>query len=101
MVSYVKEAKHLYHHLPVGLREFLGSQYLAGLNEENKVDMVQIYLLDKEQITFLDSKDAAIKAYRPTTDRTSSPFDIYKERGSKHESMTRPNSQARVNASRH
>lgn len=70
MVSYVTMSKrlgictHLYHHCPVGLREFLGSESEAGLNDENKIDMVQIYLHDKEQITFLGFKEAVIKAYR-------------------------------------
>lgn len=50
---------------------------IAGLDDESKIDMVQLYLNRIEVFPFPKAKEAVIKAYR--RNRRASPFDSYTE----------------------
>lgn len=74
IAQYVAEAEGLYERCPSDLRTYLGNQFIAGLADENKTDMVQIYLTGKTTITFPEAKEAVIKAYSRIG--RASPFDV-------------------------
>jgi hypothetical protein len=73
IAQYVNEAQTLYLQCPGHLREIFGNQFVAGIADENKLDMVQLYLASESKITFPAAKAAVVRAYsrigRP------SPFD--------------------------
>lgn len=74
IAEYVAEAEGLYRKCPDPLKAFMGNQFVAGLTDESKLDMVQLYLANEREITFPLAKAAVVKAYsrigRP------SPFDV-------------------------
>ena len=78
IAQYVAEAEDLYRKCPEPLRDFMGSQFMAGLADEGKLDMVQLYLLNDPKITFSNAKAAVIKAYSRIG--RASPFDVHKNR---------------------
>ena len=41
----------------------MGNQFVAGIADEGKLDMVQLYLSNEKAITFPLAKAAVIKAY--------------------------------------
>lgn len=77
IAQYVTEAKELYERCSSDLRTYLENQFIADLTNENKIDMMQVYLTDKTNITFSKAKKAVIKVYS-RIERVSS-FDILKE----------------------
>jgi hypothetical protein len=77
IAQYVAEAEGLYEKCPADLRTYLGNQFIAGLADENKIDMVQVYLAEKTTITFPEVKEAVIKAYSRIG--RASPFDIMED----------------------
>lgn len=44
IAQYVAEAEDLYRKCPESLKEFIGSQFVAGIADEAKLDMFQLYL---------------------------------------------------------
>ena len=73
ITQYVQEAEDLYRKCPDALKAYMGNQFVAGIADDGKLDMVQLYLAQEKEITFPLAKAAVIKAYsrigRP------SPFD--------------------------
>lgn len=73
ITQYVQEAEDLYRKCPDALKAYMGNQFVAGIAEDGKLDMVQLYLAQEREITFPLAKAAVVKAYsrigRP------SPFD--------------------------
>lgn len=53
--------------MPSALRSFvdvLGHQFIAGLDDKRKVDLVQVYLgAGKSTVTYAEAKQAVSKAY--------------------------------------
>lgn len=72
--QYVKDADKLYRKCPEKFREMFGSQFIAGLAEDSKLDMVQLYLSTETKLTFQIAKAAVIKAYSRIG--RASPFDL-------------------------
>ena len=64
----------MYHKCPENLREYLGNQFVAGISDDAKLDMVQLYLANEKDITFLVAKAAVIRAYSRIG--RASPFDV-------------------------
>lgn len=77
IVAYAEEAEKLYKACSVKLEPFLPNQFIAGLDDESKIDMVQLYLNDKSPIIFSDAKDAIIKFHK-RIGRASS-FDTFED----------------------
>lgn len=63
LIQYVDEAERLCIQCSGALPRFLRRRFVAGLDDEAKADMVQLYLNGKETITS-EAKDAVIKANR-------------------------------------
>lgn len=52
----------------------LGHQFIAGLDDKRKVDLVQLYLVaNKSTVSYIDARKAVEKAYRRFAE--PSPFD--------------------------
>ena len=77
IVTYVDEAEKLYKACPANLMAFLPHQFVAGLDNESKINIVQLYLNGKEPITFPEAKKAVVKSYQQIGQ--PSPFDAYDE----------------------
>ena len=71
--KYVNEAEELYQLVPSNLKDYLGQLFVAGLSDDSKIDMVQLYLSTETQITFPAAKAAVIRAYSRIG--RESPFD--------------------------
>lgn len=93
IVTYVDKAEKLYKACPTNLISFLLHQFVARLNDESKIDIVQLYLNGKEPITFSEAKEAVVKSYRQI--RWPSSFDAYDEPANPVQPTA---SQTRVNA---
>ena len=74
IAEYVSEAEDLYWKCPEPLKKFMGNQFVAGLADEGKLDMVQLYLANEMELTFPLAKAAVIKAYSRIG--RASPFDV-------------------------
>lgn len=85
IAQYVAETEDLYRKCPKPLKDFMGSQFVAGLADDSKLDMIQLYLSNDPKITFPNAKAAVIKAYSRI--ERASPFDVLEDRsaGSKAE----------------
>ena len=83
IAQYVAEAEDLYRKCPEPLRDFMGSQFVAGLADESKLDMVQLYLSNDPKITFPNAKAAVIRAYSRIG--RASPFDVQEDRSASSE----------------
>ena len=81
IAQYVNEAQTLYLQCPGNLQEMFSNQFVAGIADENKLDMVQLYLSSEPKITFPAAKAAVVRVYsrigRP------SPFDEKDEHSKK------------------
>ena len=73
IAQYVAEAEELYFSCPEKLKEYMGSQFVAGIADEAKLDMVQLYLQNEEVITFPLAKAAVVRAFSRIG--RASPFD--------------------------
>ncbi|KAF6238733.1 hypothetical protein HO173_003239 [Letharia columbiana] len=74
IAQYVAEAEHLYRKCPEPLKDYMGNQFVAGIADDSKLDMVQLYLASETKITFPLAKAAVIKAYSRIG--RASPFDV-------------------------
>lgn len=63
IAQYVTDAQSLYTQCPEELRALFGNQFIAGIADEGKLDMVQLYLSHETKVTFPIAKAAVIKAY--------------------------------------
>lgn len=73
-VEYTREGDRLNAKCPEKFRDVLGHQYLAGLDDKRKVDLVQVYLgANKSTVNYADARQAAEKAYQRFEE--PSPFD--------------------------
>lgn len=90
IAQYVIKAKDLYERCSSNLRTYLENQFIVELTNENKINMMQIYLTDKMIITFSEAKKTVIKVYSKI-ERASS-FDVLKKVKS-----TSMNTQTKVN----
>lgn len=75
IVTYIDKAKKLYKACSANLMSFLPHQFIAGLDNKFKINMVQLYLNGKEPIIFSEAKKAVVKSYRQIG--RPSPFDAY------------------------
>ena len=75
IVTYVDKAEKLYKAYPANLMAFLPYQFVAGLDNKSKINMVQLYLNGKKPITFPKTKEAVMKSYQQI--RQPSLFDTY------------------------
>ena len=73
IAQYVAEAEDLYRKCPDALKAYMGNQFVAGIADDAKLDMVQLYLSQENEITFPLAKAAVVKAY--TRIGRASPFD--------------------------
>ena len=65
IVEYTREGDHLNAECPEKFRDVLGHQFIAGLDDKGKVDLVQVYLgADKTTVTYAEAKQAVGKAYQ-------------------------------------
>ena len=65
IVEYTREGDHLNAECPEKFRDVLGHQFIAGLDDKGKVDLVQVYLgADKTTVTYAEVKQAVGKAYQ-------------------------------------
>ena len=92
ITKYLEEAEELHLNCPANLKPYLAYLFIAGLRDEAKIDMAQLYLGGKQDFTFPQAKEAVVKAY--TRIGRASPFDSEKERKSKLNEV----SQVEVNA---
>lgn len=58
---YVEEAQKMYKACSANLQPLLPNQFIAGLDNKSKIDIVHLYLNGKNPITFHEAKDAVIK----------------------------------------
>ena len=77
IAQHVSEVEDLYRKCPEPLKALMGSQFVAGIADDSKVDMVQLYLAHETIITFPVAKAAVVKAYRRIG--RASPFDTGKD----------------------
>ena len=64
IVDYTREGDQLNAKCPEKFRDVLGHQFIAGLDDKGKVDLVQVYLgADKSTVTYTEAKQAVSKAY--------------------------------------
>lgn len=77
IVDYVEETKRLHAKCPIDLKNYLEHQFVTGLTDDRKIDLVQMYLGDTDKISFPEAKVAVIKAYRRIG--RPSPFDKYED----------------------
>lgn len=74
IVEYTREGDQLNAECPENFRDVLGHQFLAGLDDKGKVDLVQVYLgAKKSGVCYVDARQAVEKAYQRF--REPSPFD--------------------------
>lgn len=64
IVDYTREGDQLHAKCPEKFQDVLGHQFIAGLDNKGKVDLVQVYLrADKSTVTYTEAKQAVSKAY--------------------------------------
>lgn len=64
IVDYTREEDQLHAKWPEKVRDVLGHQFTAGLDDTGKLDLVQVYLgADKNTVTYTEAKQAVSKAY--------------------------------------
>ena len=64
IVDYIREEDQLNSKCPKKFQDVLGYQFIAGLDDKKKVNLVQVYLgADKSTITYTEAKQAVSKAY--------------------------------------
>ena len=74
IVEYTKERDKLNAEYPEKFRDVLSHQFIAGLDDRGKVDLVQVYLgANKSTVSYEEAKSAVEKAYQRFGE--PSPFD--------------------------
>ncbi|MCJ1343817.1 hypothetical protein MMC31_002014 [Peltigera leucophlebia] len=74
IVEYTREGDKLNAECPEKFRDVLGHQFIAGLDDKGKVDLVQVYLgANKSTVSYADAKQAVERAYQRFGE--PSPFD--------------------------
>ena len=74
IVEYTREGDKLNAECPEKFRDVLGYQFIAGLDDKRKVDLVQVYLgVQKSAVSYMDARQAVEKAYQRFGE--PSPFD--------------------------
>ena len=81
IVEYTREGDKLNAECPEKSRDVLGHQFIAGLDDKRKVDLIQVYLgAQKSAVSYMDALQAVEKAYQrfgelsPFDDLRSQPF---------------------------
>ena len=65
IVEYTKEEDQLNAECPEKFRDVLGHQFIAGLDDRGKVDLVQVYLgANKSTVSYEEAKSVVEKAYQ-------------------------------------
>ena len=65
IVEYTREGDQLNAECPEKFRDVLGHQFIAGLDDKGKIDLVQVYLgASKSTVSYADAKLAVEKAYQ-------------------------------------
>lgn len=74
IVEYTREGDQLNAECPENFQDVLGHQFIAGLDDKGKVDLVQVYLgAGKLSVKYTEAKQAVEKAYQRFGE--PSPFD--------------------------
>lgn len=74
IVEYKREGDKLNAECPEKFRDVLGHQFIAGLDDKRKVDLVQVYLgAQRSAVSYMDARQAVEKAYQRFGE--PSPFD--------------------------
>lgn len=80
IIEYTREGDQLNAECPEKFRDVLGHQFIAGLDDKGKVDLVQVYLrANKSIVSYADARQAVEKAYQrfeepsPLDDMRSQP----------------------------
>ena len=64
IVDYTREGDQLHVKCPEKFRDVLGHQFIMGLDDKGKVDLVQVYLgANKSTVTYTKAKQAVSKSY--------------------------------------
>lgn len=63
IIQYVADAQALYLQCLKNLKEIFDNHFVTDLSNENKLNMIQLYLITKRKITFSIIKAAVIKIY--------------------------------------
>ena len=65
IIEYMRKEDQLNAKCPEKFRDILGHQFILGLDDKEKVDLVQVYLrADKSTVTYTEAKQAVGKAYQ-------------------------------------
>lgn len=65
IVNYTREGDQINAKCPEKFRDVLGHQFIAGLDDKGKLDLVQVYLgADKSTVTYTEAKQAVSRAYQ-------------------------------------
>ena len=65
IIEYTREGDQLNAECPEKFCDVLGHQFIAGLDDQRKVDLVLVYLgADKSTVTYAKAKQAVSKAYQ-------------------------------------
>ena len=81
IVEYTTEGDQLNAECPEKFRDVLGHQFIAGLDDRGKVDLVQVYLgAKKSTVSYAEAKSAVEKSYQRFGEL--SPFDNLNDRPS-------------------
>ena len=63
IVDYTREGDKLNAECPEKFRDVLGHQFIAGLDDKRKIDLVQVYLgAQKSTVSYMDARQAVEKA---------------------------------------
>ena len=74
IVEYTREGDKLNAECPEKFRDVSGHQFIAGLDDKRKVDLVQVYLgAQRSAVSYMDARQAVEKAYQRFGE--PSPFD--------------------------
>lgn len=86
IVEYTREGDQLIAECPEKFRDVLGHQFIAGLDDKGKADLVQVYLgANKSTVSYADAKQAVEKAHQRFGE--PSPFD---DLNSQHDTNSAP-----------
>lgn len=64
IVEYIEEGDQLSSECPEKFRDSLGISFIAGLDEGRKINLAQLYLRNKTNVSYAEAKDAVVKAHR-------------------------------------
>ena len=81
IVEYTKKRDQLNAECPKKFRDLLGHQFIVGLDDRRKVDLVQVYLgANKSTVSYKEAKSAVEKVYQRFGE--PSPFDNFNDQPS-------------------